>query len=106
MCHSHHWRSLLLAIMTLAALNAPAEDAARSKAEVRRIILHSRHLGAHGLGYNDRSQLELSQELTPADIPILISFLSDTELRVGAQFALASQCEAALMPVRQAAITD
>ncbi|HMF90399.1 MAG TPA: hypothetical protein VKL40_07130 [Candidatus Angelobacter sp.] len=99
-------RGLLLAIATLASLSAPAEDVARSKIEVRRIILHSRHLGAHGIGYNDHSLVELSQELTPADIPILISLLSDSELRVGAQFALASQCEAAIMPVRRAVITD
>jgi hypothetical protein len=106
MSQKQRWRGLLLAIVTLASLGAPAEDIARSKVEVRRIIRHSRHLGAHGLGYSDRSQVELSQELTPADIPVLISLLNDSELRVGAQFALASQCEAAIMPVRRAVITD
>jgi hypothetical protein len=99
-------QGLLLAILTLASLNLAAEDVARSKVEVRRIILHSRHLGAHGMGYNERSQIEMSQELTPADIPMLISFLNDSDLRVGAQFALASQCEAAIMPVQRAVITD
>ena len=97
---------LLLAVVTLASLSVPAEDAAHSKVEIRRIIFHSRHLGAHGMGYNEHSQIELSQELTAADVPILISFLNDSELRVGAQFALASQCEAAIMPVRRAVITD
>jgi len=58
------------------------------------------------MGYNERSQIEMSQELTPADIPMLISFLNDSDLRVGAQFALASQCEAAIMPVQRAVITD
>jgi hypothetical protein len=106
MSQKQRWRGLLLAIGTLAGLSATAEDVARSKVEVRRIILHSRHLGAHGLGYNERSHVELSQELTPADIPVLISLLNDSELRVGAQFALASQCEAAIMPVRRAVITD
>jgi hypothetical protein len=99
-------QGLLLAILTLASLNLAAEDVARSKVEVRRIILHSRHLGAHAMGYNERSQIEMSQELTPADIPMLISFLNDSDLRVGAQFALASQCEAAIMPVQRAVITD
>jgi hypothetical protein len=105
---SQHKRlpSLLLAIVALASLSAPAQDAPKSKIEVRRIILHSRHMGAHGMGYNERSQVELSQELTPADIPLLISLLNDSELRVGAQFALSSQCEAAIMPVRRAVITD
>jgi hypothetical protein len=96
---------LLLAIVTLASSGALAQDV-HSKIEVRRIILHSQHLGAHGLGYNERSQIELSQELTPADVPVLISFLNDSELRVGAEFGLASQCEAAIMPVRRAVITD
>lgn len=105
---SQHRRSLslLLAVATLASLTTSAQDAAKSKIEVRRIILHSRHLGAHGLGYNGRSQVEMSQELTPADIPVLISLLGDSELRVGAQFALASQCEAAIMPVQRAVIAD
>lgn len=106
MSQNQRWRGPLLVIVSLAGLSAPAEDVARSKVEVRRIILHSRHLGAHGLGYNERSQVELSQELTPADIPVLISLLNDSELRVGAQFALASQCEAAIMPVRRAVIDE
>src|SRR5215471_4257185 len=99
-------QGLLLAILTLAGVSVAAEDVARSKVEVRRIIVHSRHLGAHGMGYNERSQTEMSQELTPADIPMLISFLNDSDLRVGAQFGLASQCEAAIMPVQRAVITD
>jgi len=98
--------SLLLAIVTLASLTVSAQDAPKSKVEVRRIILHSRHLGAHGMGYNEHSLLEMSQELTPADVPILISLLSDSDLRVGAEFGLGSQCEAAIMPVRRAVVTD
>jgi hypothetical protein len=106
MSQQRGWRSLLLALVTLTTLNVAAEDVARSKVEVRRVILHSRHLGAHGMGYNERSQIKMSQELTPADIPTLISLLNDSELRVGAQFALASQCEAAIMPVQRAVISD
>jgi hypothetical protein len=98
--------SRLLAIVVLASLIALAQDAPKSKIEVRRIILHSRHLGAHGMGYNEHSQVELSQELTPLDIPVLISLLNDSDLRVGAEFALSSQCEAAIMPVRRAVVTD
>jgi hypothetical protein len=89
---------LLLAIASLAAATP------HSKAELETIILHSRHLGAHGLGYNGLSLAELSHALTPDDLPNLISLLVDTKIRVGAEFALASQCEAALEPLREAAI--
>ncbi|HMB83764.1 MAG TPA: hypothetical protein VKI40_06915 [Terriglobales bacterium] len=58
------------------------------------------------MGYNGESLTELSRKLTPADIPAMILLLGDTELRVGAQFALASQCEAAISPVREAAMQD
>jgi hypothetical protein len=72
--------------------------------QVRRIILGSRHLGAHGMGYNDQSQFTLSQKLTPADVPTLIDLVADKDLHVGVQFALASQCEAAIIHVREAVI--
>jgi len=71
---------------------------------LRRHILGCRHLGAHGLGYNEQSMETLSKKLTPGDIPTLVSLLADKDVRVGAQFALASQCEAALFPVRDAAV--
>jgi len=74
-----------------------------SRAQVRRIILQSRHLGAHGMGYNGQSLSELSQKLSPADVPSLIALLADRTVRIGAQFALASQCEASIVPVREAA---
>jgi len=83
------------------ALTAPA--ASRSRAELGRIILRSRHLGAHGMGYNDHSLIELSQAVGPDDIPSLISLMDNQVLRVGAQFALASQCGAAIEPVRETA---
>jgi len=87
-----------------AAANAqsPAEHE-ESVERVRSIILGSQHLGAHGMGYNDQSLNILSQKLTPADIPVLIDLLPDKELRTGLQFGLASQCDAALLPVRDAA---
>src|SRR5260370_8653288 len=56
------------------------------------------------MGYNDQSLNTLSQKLTPADIPVLIDLLPDKDLRIGIQFGLASQCEAALFPVRHAAL--
>ncbi len=79
---------------------------AQSKASIGRvrvIILYSRHLGAHGMGYSDRSLTELSQRLSPADIPTIIALRADLKLKVGAQFALASQCGASILPVREAA---
>lgn len=71
-------------------------------ARVRSILLQSRHLGAHGLGYNDRSLSELSRKLAPADVPDLIALLKDRTVSVGVQFALASQCGASIAPVREA----
>ena len=53
------------------------------------------------MGYNRQSQNTLSQKLTPADVPTLLSLVADEHLRVGVQFALASQCEAAIIPVRE-----
>ena len=90
--------SLLLASACL------ANDTPKSPVEVRRIILHSTHLGAHGMGYNNESLDELSRKLVPADIPALIELLSDRRFRVGVSFALASQCEAAIAPARDAAV--
>jgi hypothetical protein len=72
---------------------------------VRRIILHSRHPGAHGIGYNNLSLTTLSRKITPKGIATLIDLLADKDLLVGVQFALASQCEAAIIPVRQAVVT-
>jgi len=56
------------------------------------------------MGYGTRSLAQLSRKLSPADIPTLISLVGDEDLRVGVQFALASQCEPAILPVREAAI--
>src|SRR6266852_9795202 len=93
---------LVLGSFCLAAnAQSPAGDSG-SIERVRRIILHSRHLGAHGMGYNNQSQNALSQKLTSADVPILIDLVADKDLHVGVQFALASQCDAAIIPVREA----
>ena len=56
------------------------------------------------MGYNRQSQTTLSQKLTPADVPTLISLVADEHLHVGVQFALASQCEAAIIPVRESVV--
>ena len=79
-----------------------AENEANKR--VRRILLSSRHLGAHGLGYNQQSMEALAKKLSPSDIPILVNLLADKDVRVGAQFGLASQCEVAIFPVREAAV--
>lgn len=95
---------LVLASLCLAAnAQSPAGDS-KSVEQVRRIILRSQHPGAHGMGYNRQSQNVLSQKLTPADVPTLISLVTDEHLHVGVQFALASQCEAAIIPVREAVV--
>jgi hypothetical protein len=82
------------------SLGKDSESAER----VRRIVLHSQHLGAHGMGYNRQSLEMLSQKLAPSDVPTLISLVADKNLRVGVQFALASQCQAAIIPVREAVV--
>ena len=93
---------LVLASLCLAAnAQSPAADS-QSVERIRRIILHSRHLGAHGMGYNRQSQETLSQKLAPSDVPTLISLVAEEDLHVGVQFALASQCDAAIIPVREA----
>ena len=96
---------LLILVLASLCLGAYAESSAgnsESLERVRRIILPSRHLGAHGMGYNNQSQNALSQKLTSTDVPILIDLVADKDLHVGVQFALASQCDAAIIPVREA----
>src|SRR5258708_13292743 len=95
---------LLLASFCLPAnAQSPAGDS-KSVKQVRRIIVRSQHLGAHGMGYNGQSPNMLSQELSPADVPALISLVADEHIRVGVQFGLASQCEAAIIPVRESVV--
>jgi hypothetical protein len=78
-----------------------------SEARVRQIILSTRHLGAHGMGYNTQSLWQLSKKLTPADIPVLLSIASgQSTIAVGAQFALASQCGPSVAAVRDAVVRD
>jgi hypothetical protein len=78
-----------------------------SEARVRQIILSTRHLGAHGMGYNTQSLWQLSKKLTPADIPVLLSIASgEPGISVGAQFALASQCGPSVAAVREAVVRD
>lgn len=91
-------------VLGLVSLVLPATATDVTSIErVRRIIVHSRHIGAHGIGYNNQSLNSLSRKLTPADIPTLIDLLADKDLTVGVQFALASQCCAAITPIREAA---
>jgi hypothetical protein len=95
---------LLVGSLCLAANAQLPSGSPKSAERVRQIILRSRSLGAHGFGYNSNSLNQLSRKLTPADVPVLIDLVADKDLHVGGQFALASQCEAALIPVRAAAI--
>lgn len=89
-----------VAVLVVTAL--PSASAQQSEARVRQIILSTRHLGAHGMGYSTRSLWQLSKRLTPADIPVLVSLASrDSEISVGAQFALASQCGPSIAAIRE-----
>jgi len=87
------------------SIGFPCSAVSASEARVRRIILSSQHLGAHGMGYNTESMVRLSKRLTPADIPVLITLSAPgSEISTGARFALASQCEPAIPSVHQAAV--
>jgi hypothetical protein len=68
------------------------------------VVLSSRQVGAHALGYGERSLNELSRKLRRSDIPALIALLDDTNrsAAIGATFGLASQCGEA----RRAGICD
>src|SRR5216684_1116287 len=103
-CFSLNSRLIAFALILALYAGAPDRTPAASQTRIRLIILSSQHLGAHGMGYNDRSLLALSRRLTPADIPAVISLAATSDLRVGVQFALASQCEASILPVREAAL--
>lgn len=94
---------IVLASCCVAAYAQSPQPENEGTRRVRKAILTSRHLGAHGLGYNEQSMEALSRKLNSSDIPILVSLLADRDLRVGAQFALAAQCEAAILPVHDAA---
>jgi hypothetical protein len=98
-------RALLATVvpLLLAAAGTPGCTEEDRGERIRKAILHSRQLGAHGLGYGERSLEELSDKLQPADIPNLIALASDRYWRTGAQFALASQCEPAVAAIRDAA---
>jgi len=97
--------SILLVGSLCLAANAQLPAGGRKSAEqARQIILRSRSLGAHGFGYSSNSLSTLSRKLSPADVPTLIDLATDKDLHVGVQFALASQCEATLIPVRAAVI--
>lgn len=93
---------LLAGLLLGARVNPLWGQTNEPNARIRSIILQSRHMGAHGLGYNDRSLTELSRKLASADVPELLTLLKDRSLSVGVQFALASQCGAGIAQVREA----
>ena len=95
---------LLLGSLCLAASAQLPAGNAKLVERVRQIIRGSRNLGAHGIGYSSQSLTTLSRKLTPTDVPTLIDLAGDKDLHVGVQVALASQCEAALIPVLAAVI--
>ena len=98
-----HMKIGIAAVVALMITVNPSAFGQKSEARLRQIILSTRHLGAHGMGYNTQSLRQLSKRLTPADIPVLMNLASgDSDMRVGAQFGLASQCGPSLSAVREA----
>ena len=93
--------------IAISASHGQHSEARHSQDQVRRIILTSQHLGAHGMGYNTRSLWQLSRKLSSADIPTLLTLAaSQRHTAVGAQFGLASQCAPAIDPVRDSAVQN
>lgn len=91
------------AVVVLTMTASVSGFAQKSGARVRQIILNTRHLGAHGMGYNTQSLWQLSKRLIPEDVPVLMNLAASlSDVRVGAQFGLASQCGPALVAVREA----
>jgi hypothetical protein len=92
--------AMYLTSLTLCA----AAQTPKTPAELRFIILRTQHLGAHGMGYGERSLHELASSIQPDDVPVLIDLHLDQHLHTGVAFALASQCEVSIEPTREAAI--
>ena len=88
----------------LAGSTTAADQLPRTRADLRNVILRTQHLGAHGTGYGEKSLSELATRVKPADIPLLLGMLGERRMRIGVSFALASQCDAAVIPVREATI--
>jgi hypothetical protein len=93
------WK-IVAAVWCVCGAAASADD---GDTRVRNIILNSRHMGAHGLGYNTESMQEMAHKLRATDVPVLVRLLHDRDVSVGAEFGLASQCAAAIEPVSKAA---
>jgi hypothetical protein len=81
-----------------------AAETPKPATELRIVLLHAQHLGAHGMGYGEKSLQELATRIQPEDVPALIELLSHQRWRTAATFALASQCQASIQPTREAAI--
>ncbi len=94
---------VVLGLSASLSFTSRGNDRPRSRAELRNIILRTQHLGAHGMGYGEKSLSELASRVKPADIPVLIEMLDERRMRVGVAFALASQCEDGIIATRAAA---
>jgi hypothetical protein len=92
--------AIYLAPLTIFA----AGQTSRPPTELRIILLHAQHLGAHGMGYGETSLHEFTTRIQPDDIPSLIELHSHRHWRTAATFALASQCQASIEPTRDAAM--
>jgi hypothetical protein len=102
---SRRFAPLVIVVLSVSfASGLSGNDEPRSRAELRNVILRTQHLGAHGMGYGERSLSELASRVKPADIPVLVEMLDERRMRVGVSFALASQCEASITTTREAAI--
>jgi len=103
MTHGYRLAGVLFALVCLVSAGQVSVSHPRSSSELKKIILHSQKMGPHGMGYGEQSLVEMSQTITPADIPELIKLLDDPDFHMDAQIALTSQCEAALQPTKEAA---
>jgi len=91
-----------ITIAFLLAMNYSQAGSPTHLEHVRQILLNSRHIGAHGEGYNSDSLKELSGNLSSSDIPDLLQLYRSSDMRVGVIFALASLCQPGKNTVLQA----
>jgi hypothetical protein len=71
---------------------AATADTPRSRDAVYKIVKGAKTFGPRGYGYTFKSLDKLSERLTAADAPALLTLLQDSDAATGASFGLAALC--------------
>jgi hypothetical protein len=100
------WQSRRDTALRKARAEAPAarREAIRIRNETVLTKIHrTRTLGPHlTMGYNKQSEVTLSKQLSPQDVPALLDLLLEEREPVGVKMALATQCGFALDGIQEA----